>query len=121
MSYDCLSCPGFCCTYTEIDLSEHDAKRMAKHLKLSFEKFRDKYLQKGKSHRGLLLFKRVEDAIFGFCCPFLHPVGRICTMYTVRPKVCRGYPYGKSCGYYQFLRWERAHQQDPNAVAVTNL
>jgi len=33
--------------------------------------------------------------------------------------LCRQYPGGTSCGYYDFLRAERSSQNDPTHVAST--
>jgi hypothetical protein len=33
--------------------------------------------------------------------------------------VCRAYPDTKHCGYYDFLRFERAQQADPDFIALT--
>jgi hypothetical protein len=30
--------------------------------------------------------------------------------------VCRDYPNGSRCGYYDFLKFERKHQDDPDFV-----
>ena len=44
---------------------------------------------------------------------------RRCTVYESRPGVCRDYPDSQRCGYYDFLRFERAHQDDPEFIALT--
>ncbi len=36
-SYDCLDCPGYCCSYPVIVLTKRDVTRLAKHLDLDFE------------------------------------------------------------------------------------
>ena len=33
--YDCSKCPGYCCTYDHIEVSQHDIKRLAKHLDIT--------------------------------------------------------------------------------------
>ena len=40
-------------------------------------------------------------------------------MYEARPRTCRTYPYGNQCGYYEFLTFEREHQDDDTYVATT--
>jgi Fe-S-cluster containining protein len=50
---------------------------------------------------------------------FLDQEKRRCTVYESRPGVCRSYPESKHCGYYDFLRFERAHQADPDFIALT--
>jgi hypothetical protein len=37
-------------------------------------------------------------------------------VYEARPNVCRKYPYGNKCGYYEFLKFEREHQADDEFV-----
>jgi Fe-S-cluster containining protein len=37
-------------------------------------------------------------------------------VYEARPNVCRRYPYGKTCGYYTFLKFEREHQGDDEFI-----
>ena len=36
MSYDCLNCPGYCCSYPVIALSKRDVERIAKHHDMSY-------------------------------------------------------------------------------------
>jgi hypothetical protein len=33
--------------------------------------------------------------------------------------VCREYPDSPRCGYYEFLKFERAQQDDPKFIALT--
>jgi len=37
-------------------------------------------------------------------------------VYEARPAVCREYPDGIRCGYFEFLMFEREHQDDPDLV-----
>jgi hypothetical protein len=30
--YDCMKCPGYCCSYPVIEVKDHDALRIAKHV-----------------------------------------------------------------------------------------
>ena len=41
---------------------------------------------------------------------------RRCTVYEARPEVCRAYPGGSHCGYYNFLSFERRVQEDPDHI-----
>ena len=34
-AYDCLKCPGYCCSYPVIALTKRDVERLAKHLGIS--------------------------------------------------------------------------------------
>jgi Fe-S-cluster containining protein len=49
-------------------------------------------------------------------CRFFDRDERRCTVYDARPNVCRRYPYGKTCGYYNFLKFEREHQGDDEFI-----
>ena len=41
------------------------------------------------------------------------------TIYTARPRICREFPGAVKCGYYEFLKFEREAQEDPELVATT--
>ena len=36
--YDCLKCPGYCCSYPVIEVHKRDAVRIAKHFDMPLEK-----------------------------------------------------------------------------------
>jgi Fe-S-cluster containining protein len=52
-------------------------------------------------------------------CVFFDREARRCTVYEARPHPCRTYPYGTTCGYFEFLKFEREHQGDDEFVATT--
>ena len=118
--YDCSQCPGFCCSYSRIAISDHDIKRLAKHFDLPFEQARDKftyhYTADGCDERVL---RHHKDHIFKSVCMFLDQKKRCCTVYEARPSLCKVYPYGARCGYYQFLKFERTLQDDKKYIALT--
>jgi Fe-S-cluster containining protein len=60
-----------------------------------------------------------DDEHFSSVCMFLDRKTRRCTVYEARPHTCRSYPYGNRCGYYEFLKFEREHQDDEGFVATT--
>ena len=60
-----------------------------------------------------------QDRIFTSVCMLLDQKTRRCTVYEARPAVCREYPDTKRCGYYEFLKFERAHQDDKEFIALT--
>lgn len=115
--YDCSKCPGFCCSYSRIAISDNDIKRLAKHFELPFEQARDKftyhYTADGCDERVL---RHHKDEVYGSICRFFDREARRCTVYTARPYVCRTYPYGSKCGYYEFLKFERTHQGDDEHI-----
>ena len=63
--------------------------------------------------------RRKADEHFGRICRFFDTDKRRCTIYEARPEICRSYPGGKTCGYYDFLMSERDSQRDPTHVAST--
>ncbi len=112
--YDCSKCPGYCCSYSEIEVTDHDLKRLAKHLGLP-----PKTVEKQSTKRapdGTRIFRHRKDHIYPSLCTFFDQDERRCTVYAGRPHVCRAYPNGNSCGYYGFLRFERYHSGDEEIV-----
>ena len=77
---------------------------------------REKYTKVVQDERVL---RHKQDEIFETCCRFLDVETRKCTVYEHRPRVCRTYPGQVHCGYYDFLVFERAAQDDPEYIALT--
>ncbi|QJR13781.1 YkgJ family cysteine cluster protein [Usitatibacter palustris] len=116
--YNCMKCPGFCCTYTDIEITEYDIARLAKHFDLDVDVARKRFTKPEATTKKPLLRHR-KDTIFDSACMFFDQEKRRCTVYEARPGVCRKYPAANSCGYYDFLRFEREQQGDPEYVALT--
>jgi Fe-S-cluster containining protein len=116
--YDCLKCPGYCCSYPLIEVTQRDIARVAKHFDVSVEKAKKKFFRYDRSEKSWVL-RQKEDEHFKKICRFFDTEERRCTIYTARPGVCRDYPGEPTCGYYSFLEFEREHQQDPEFVATT--
>ena len=116
--YNCLKCPGYCCSYPLIELSKNDVKRLAKHFGLGFRAARKKFTY--KDDEAEYAMRRKKDEYFGKICQFFDTDERRCTIYHARPLVCRQYPGTARCGYYDFLSSERRHQDDPEHVARTD-
>jgi len=116
--FDCLACPGKCCTYDLIEVTRADVQKLAKHHGLDFgaalQRFTKEAKQDGKT---ITILRHRKDDVYDTACRFLHPVRRICTIYDARPQVCHDYPHGQTCGYFNYLMWERKHQDDPEFVA----
>src|SRR6266702_597015 len=108
-TYDCAKCPAYCCSYDEIELKELDIRRLAKHLDLDRETFLRRYTKRGNE---LSILRHHRDKLYGSACVFLDSNTRRCTVYEVRPNVCRTYPDRPRCGYFDFLSWERDFQDD---------
>jgi uncharacterized protein len=117
-AYDCNKCPGYCCSYPVIQLTKADIARLAKHFSLTPEVAKERFTK--SAHGYDLVMKRKKDEHYGKICRFFDTTTRRCTVYLARPAVCRSFPEEKRCGYYDFLTFERHHQKDPDAVAITN-
>lgn len=114
--YNCSKCPGWCCTYDEIEVSEFDIERLAKRFGLDPKDAAVRFTKlKGPTH----LLRHKKDTVFDTACMFLDQKTRRCTVYEHRPRVCRTYPNANRCGYYDFLRFEREQQGDEEVVAMT--
>ena len=116
--YDCGKCPAYCCTYPLIEVSRADVQRLAKHFGVDYATAEERYTKYDAAEKARSLRHR-GDENFGMACQFLDPATRRCGVYEARPETCRDYPYGKRCGYYEFLKFEREHQDDEQFVAMT--
>jgi len=117
-SYDCSKCPGYCCSYPLIEVSRTDVARLAGYFGIDHataEARHTKY-DAGEKVRSL---RHQRDEFFGQVCHLFDTRARRCTVYEARPEACRDYPYGKTCGYYGFLKFERKLQDDDEFVAMT--
>jgi len=81
---DCTVC-GNCCKVATAKLSERDVERLAKHLRISRERFLADYTMESEEE-GLIL-KRSDEA----GCVFLD--GTICSVYEARPDNCQRFPH----------------------------
>ena len=120
IQYDCTKCPGYCCSYPRIEVKDRDVERLAKHFELSFEQAERKFTRWYSSDEGKeRILRHQKDEVYGTICRFFDTDARRCTVYAARPTVCRQYPNGSKCGYYDFIRFERKHQDDPDFVPLT--
>lgn len=115
--YDCSRCPGYCCSYPRIEVKPADIKRLAKHFDLTIEqaerRFTRMYKAAGVSER---ILRHQKDTVYATICRFFDTEARQCTIYKARPAVCRQYPNEPRCGYYEFIQFERKHQDDPDFI-----
>ena len=116
--YSCSKCPAYCCTYTDIEVTERDVARLARHFGLAFEVAEARFTKIDPKEKVHLLRHR-KDAVFDSACMFLDQEKRQCTVYHARPGVCRKYPDSARCGYYDFLKFERQQHADPEFIALT--
>ena len=117
LKYDCAKCPGYCCTYDWIKVTKTDIKRLAKHHGLTYEAAEKKFTRFEKDY-GHHVMRHKKDTIFKSSCRFLNTKSRRCTIYEARPALCREHPVENRCGYYDFLQWERKHQDDPEFIPM---
>ncbi len=116
--YSCKKCPAFCCTYSEIEVTAFDIERIARRFELTYRQAEDRFT-KDDGKKKVRVLRHRKDSIFDSACMFLDQEKRRCTIYESRPGVCRKFPLGSTCGYYDFLRFERAQQGDEDHVALT--
>ena len=116
LKYSCDKCPAYCCSYPEIEVTRRDVERLAKHFELSYEAAEERFTK----HDGKVrMLRHRQDRIFTSVCALLDQKTRRCSVYDARPGVCREYPDTPRCGYYEFLKFERAQQDDPKFIALT--
>ncbi|MFN7085385.1 MAG: YkgJ family cysteine cluster protein [Burkholderiales bacterium] len=116
--YDCSKCPGYCCSYSLIEIGKRDIARFARHFGLTDREARRKFTKYDRATKVWVL-RHQHDEHFTTICRFFDTEKRRCTVYEVRPKVCRDYPDTARCGYYEFLKFEREQQDDPEFIATT--
>ena len=87
---DCLQCAN-CCKTTGPLFTSADIERIAKHFRQKPQQFIDQYLRIDEDNDYVL--KSVP-------CTFLD-AENYCTIYEVRPKVCREYPHTDRTKFYQ--------------------
>ena len=116
MNYSCEKCPGYCCTYSGIEITQRDIARLAKHFGLDQARAEHRFTKPDAKGKARLLRHR-QDTIFDSACMFFDQEKRGCKVYDVRPGVCRKFPYSTRCGYYDFLKFEREQQGDEDYIA----
>jgi len=115
--YDCLKCPGYCCSYPIIEVKDRDAERIAKHFDVPLAKAEAKFFRKDRTHGRVM--RRQKDQHFGRICRFFDTEERRCTIYHARPRACREFPGEFNCGYWDFLAFERNAQEDEDYISTT--
>jgi Fe-S-cluster containining protein len=115
--FNCKKCPGFCCSHSRIAVTDNDIRRLAMHFGISEKAARTRLTYRYKTAEiDEQLLRHHKDTIYKSVCHLFDREKRQCTVYAARPNVCRKYPYSNKCGYYEFLRFERAHHGDENFV-----
>ena len=89
-SFECLRCGNCCTSQVSIAFTEVDIRNVSEKKSLSPKEFIEKYGLNLVSTPGKLEFYRLPIRING-ACPFYSD--HACTVYDVRPRVCRGFPF----------------------------
>lgn len=117
LKYDCSKCPGYCCSYPRIEVTDEDLERLARHFSIAVDQAEKRFTRWYHDDEvPERILRHHKDEIYGSICRFFDTEERRCTIYRARPQVCRDYPNGRKCGYYTFLMFERKHQEDPEFV-----
>ncbi len=116
-AYDCLNCPGYCCSYPVIVVTKRDLGRLAAHFGLDEAVAERRFCTSKHGYKRIM--RRKPDPYFGRICRFFDTGARRCTIYPARPAACRAYPGRPHCGYYDFLSFERVGQKDETYVSTT--
>ncbi len=91
----CAACGGACCTGESgyIWAKYEEIEQMAAFLELSVEDFGKMYLRKVR-HRYSLTEKQIGEE--NYACVFFDTTQLRCTIYPVRPRQCRTFPFWES-------------------------
>jgi uncharacterized protein len=115
--YDCTNCPGYCCSYPRIAVTDFDLERLARHFGISVATARRRFTYRYRTRDvDEQLLRHKKDHIYASTCRFFDQEKRRCSVYVARPSVCRIYPEDRVCGYYQFLQFERSQQGDDEFI-----
>jgi uncharacterized protein len=118
MRFNCEKCPGYCCSHPRIAVSDFDVARLAKHFGTSEEVARRRFTYRYTFEDTVdeQILRHQTDSVYSSVCKLFDRDKRKCSVYEARPNVCRKYPYGNTCGYYSFLKFEREFHDDPDFV-----
>ncbi len=88
----CQSCGGACCIGESgyIWVTRQEIEAIAEYLMLPLEDFAKHYLLRAKNRYSL---KELKDEELGYACIFFDKEKRGCSIYSVRPKQCRTFPF----------------------------
>jgi Fe-S-cluster containining protein len=104
---DCLDCANCCKTMTPT-FTTADIKRIANHLKMTPDAFKEKWLYKERSTGDWMNKKQP--------CQFLDLKTNKCSIYSVRPADCAGFPHHTK---KQFTEWVHVYKQNVEYCPAT--
>src|SRR5690348_6042734 len=82
MKYNCSKCPGYCCSYSRIAVSDHDIARLARHFDISVPQAREKFTYRYQTKEAdEQILRHQKDHIYGSICRFFDTDKRRCTVY----------------------------------------
>jgi Fe-S-cluster containining protein len=107
---ECETCGGHCCTGESgyIWAKYDEIVEMSKYLNLTIEDFAIIYLKKVK-HRYSLIEKQLDKD--NFACIFFDESIKRCSIYPVRPRQCRTFPF-----WEQFKNNEKEVREECPAI-----
>lgn len=104
---DCLACANCCKTMTPT-YTPADIKRIAAHLQMTADEFKNKWLYKERS-TGDWMNKKTP-------CQFLDLKTNMCAIYAVRPADCAGFPHHTK---KHFKEWVHVYKQNVEYCPAT--
>lgn len=102
---DCLKCANCCKTMTPT-WKKTEVKRVAAHLKMTYQEYYDKHLY--LDDNGDIMNKKTPCQHLG--------KGNMCNIYTLRPSDCSGFPHTQN---KEFYRYEHIHRQNIEYCPIT--
>ena len=78
--YSCLKCPGYCCSYPDIEVTPRDIERLARHFGLEYRQAEERFTKYDSAEKVRLLRHR-KDTVFESTCMLFDQEKRRCTVY----------------------------------------
>jgi len=116
VKYSCAKCPAYCCSYPEIEATPRDIERLARQFGLDYRQAEERFTKYDAAEKVRLLRHR-KDRIFDSVCVLLDQETRRCTAYGRVPRSAASIPTARTAATTNFLKFERAHQDDPEFIA----
>lgn len=113
--FECSACPGWCCSYEHIRVTKDDIALLAQHYECSAREIKEQVLDRVD---GAWMLRHKDDPIFKSICILFDRVKRCCMVYESRPDVCHKFPWGRTCGYYDFIKFEREMMGDDEFIPL---
>ena len=70
VQYSCLKCPGYCCSYPEIEVTPRDIERLAKHFGVSYEQAEESFTKYDPKEKVRLLRHQKDKTSPSTCMMF---------------------------------------------------